>query len=85
MKTPKEEAEHMLYQFRWDGEGYEEECFFDFAKEGALFAVNMFINHLEIMTVGLQYSQFPQAFDLLEYYRNVKVELELMKFEPIIL
>jgi hypothetical protein len=85
MKTPKEEAENMLYQFRWYGEGYDEECFFDFAKEGALFAVDMFIRHLETMTVGLQYSHFPQAFDSLEYYRNVKVELELMKFEPIVL
>jgi hypothetical protein len=48
------------------------------AKKMAHFVQNSHIRSLECITHGLNYSDYPSAFDLLEYEREVKNEIDLV-------
>jgi hypothetical protein len=66
--TPKEKAIELFEIMKWEGEMGDEECFFDFAKQCALIAVNEIINSWDIDL----YKDCGSSF----YWQEVKQEIE---------
>jgi len=72
----KKKAQELILANKWEGEGQEEECFFNFSKECAIVAADEVINILSNIP-GLD----NEYYNIVKFYRDVKLEIERTPFD----
>lgn len=77
--TPKEKSKYLVELMQWEGEGKEDKCFKDFAKECALIAVNERLNELNFTHIGYgKYVMQGYKKTKIKYWQEVKKEILIL-------